>query len=39
MNDNIDIPTILANIEWYLKKNYHDRIHAMNWESVEKRIH
>jgi hypothetical protein len=28
------ILTIQANIEWYLKKNYHGKIHAMKWESV-----
>ncbi|UCF98428.1 MAG: hypothetical protein JSV89_02580 [Spirochaetaceae bacterium] len=35
MNGNADIPTIQANIEWYLKKNHHGKIDAMKWESVE----
>lgn len=34
MNDSTDIATIQAKIEWYLKKNYHGKIHAMNWEAV-----
>ena len=34
MNGSTDIPTIQANIEWYLTKNYHGRIHAMNWQSL-----
>ena len=35
MNGSTDIPTIQANIEWYLKKHYNGKIDAMNWESAE----
>ena len=34
MNGSTDSPTIQADIQWYLKKNYHGKIDAMNWESV-----
>jgi len=35
MNGSTDIPTIQADIEWYLKENYHGQIDAMNWESAD----
>ena len=34
MNDSTDIPANQANIEWYLKKNYHGKVDAMKWESL-----
>jgi hypothetical protein len=34
MNGSADIPTIQANIEWYLKENCDGTVHAMNWEAV-----
>ena len=34
MNGSTDSPTIQADIQWYLKKNYHGKIDAMNWESL-----
>lgn len=35
MNGNTDILTIQTYIEWYLKKNYHGKIYAVQWESLE----
>ena len=35
MNGSPDILEIQLNIEWYLKKNYHGKIHAMKWGSLE----
>ena len=37
MNDSVDILTIQTIIEWFFKKNYHGKIDAMKWESLEDR--
>ena len=35
MNGSADIPTIQANIEWYLKKRNDGTIYLMQWEEPE----
>jgi hypothetical protein len=34
INGSTDIPTVQANIEWYLERNYHGKIDATKWESL-----
>ena len=35
LNGSTDILTIQLNIEGYVQKNYHGKIDAMKWESLE----